>query len=87
MGSSITVSFSLAENVASPGDEEANPSLESINVGPEVDPEYAVWFQLTFWFVVVFASVVWVVCCWLWNMDPGRDGIIYRLSVGKPKSE
>eukprot|EP00108_Taenia_solium_P008558 TsM_000739000 transcript=TsM_000739000 gene=TsM_000739000 len=65
----------------------ANSSLESINVGPEVDPEYAAWFQLTFWFVVVFATVVWVVCCSLWNMDPGRDGIIYRLSVTKPKSE
>ncbi|VDN96427.1 unnamed protein product [Rodentolepis nana] len=61
--------------------------LKEINVGPEVDPEYAAWFNIVFWFVAMFALVIWAVAYAMWNMDPCRDGIIYRLSSSKPKME
>ncbi|KAM7542219.1 hypothetical protein Aperf_G00000019478 [Anoplocephala perfoliata] len=81
---SLTLISSNFDDVASIAEQ---ISLEDINVGPEVDPEYAAWFNIVFWFVVAFALVVWAVAYGMWNMDPCRDGIIYRMSVSKPKTE
>ncbi|VDD83477.1 unnamed protein product [Mesocestoides corti] len=61
--------------------------LAKLNLGPEVDPESAAMFNIIFWLSLVLILAVWAVSYGMWNMDPGRDGILYRMTPGRPKTE
>ncbi|VDK89696.1 unnamed protein product [Dibothriocephalus latus] len=58
-----------------------------LNLAPDVDPEYPVMFNIIFWLTVTLILSVWYVAHGIWNMDPGRDGILYRITPGRPKQD
>ncbi|XP_060626170.1 renin receptor [Anolis sagrei] len=45
--------------------------------------DYAVVFNIVFWFMIAMAIAVIVISYNLWNMDPGYDSIIYRMTNQK----
>lgn len=71
--------------------------LQDSTVAPSTDTEYIlasdyddnfpVIFNMWFWLMVILALTVYAVSVGMWNMDPGRDSIIYRLTQQKIKSE
>uniref|UniRef100_A0AAX7TFW6 Renin receptor n=1 Tax=Astatotilapia calliptera TaxID=8154 RepID=A0AAX7TFW6_ASTCA len=53
------------------------------NLAHKYDVEYAVVFNIVLWLMIVLALAVIVVAYNLWNMDPGYDSIIYRMTNQK----
>lgn len=58
-----------------------------LNLGSDYNDNFPVIFNIWFWLFVVLALTVYVVSIGMWNMDPGRDSIIYRLTQQKIKSD
>lgn len=44
---------------------------------------YAVIFNIVLWLMIILALAVIVISYNLWNMDPGYDSIIYRMTNQK----
>jgi len=44
---------------------------------------YSVIFNIILWMMIGLALAVIVICYNLWNMDPGYDSIIYRMTNQK----
>jgi len=59
----------------------------NLNLGSDYNDNFPVIFNIWFWLFVVLVLTVYVVSIGMWNMDPGRDSIIYRLTQQKIKSE
>ncbi len=57
------------------------------NLADPVDPNYPVIFNIILWMSILIAVSVLAVSCGLWNMDPGRDSIIYRMTSQRIKKE
>jgi len=57
------------------------------NLATEYDPEFPVIFNIWFWLLVILAIALYAIAIVMWNMDPGRDSIIYRLTEQKIKSD
>uniref|UniRef100_A0A8C1KX97 Renin receptor n=1 Tax=Cyprinus carpio TaxID=7962 RepID=A0A8C1KX97_CYPCA len=53
------------------------------NLAYKYDYDYAVVFNIVLWLMIVLALSVIVVSYNLWNMDPGYDSIIYRMTNQK----
>merc|ERR550534_59971 len=53
---------------------------EAENLASDYDDMFPVIFNMWFWLMVVLALTVYAVSVGMWNMDPGRDSIIYRLT-------
>ncbi|CAH8665055.1 unnamed protein product [Heterobilharzia americana] len=65
-----------------------DPSIvKQLNLAPDIREDYAELFQITLWTSIVLILVVWGVSWGIWNMDPGRDGIIYRGTLARPKQD
>lgn len=60
---------------------------EDLNLASAYDEMFPVIFNMWFWTLVLLALIVYAVSIAMWNMDPGRDSIIYRLTQQKIKSE
>lgn len=41
-------------------------------------------FNICLWTSVALVLTTYAICHSLWNMDPGRDSIIYRLTATRP---
>ncbi|VEL24096.1 unnamed protein product [Protopolystoma xenopodis] len=64
------------------------PEIASaLNLAPDYDPEYAALFNIILWLCVCLILALWAITWGIWNMDPGRDGIIYRISSARLKSD
>ena len=74
---------SLLEYVDNPEVSEA----DRLNLSSYYDDMFPVIFNMWFWLMVVLALTVYATSLAMWNMDPGRDSIIYRLTQQKIKSE
>lgn len=57
------------------------------NLAHNYDAMFPAIFNIWFWLLVVLAIATYAICVAMWNMDPGRDSIIYRLTQQKIKSE
>ncbi|KAK4474698.1 hypothetical protein MN116_001826 [Schistosoma mekongi] len=61
--------------------------IKRLNLAPEIREDYAELFQITLWTSIALILIVWGVSWGIWNMDPGRDGIIYRGTMTRPKQD
>ncbi|XP_047666923.1 renin receptor-like isoform X2 [Tachysurus fulvidraco] len=53
------------------------------NLAYKYNFEYAVVFNIVLWLMILLALTVIVIYYNLWNMDPGYDSIIYRMTNQK----
>ncbi|XP_060715793.1 renin receptor-like isoform X1 [Tachysurus vachellii] len=53
------------------------------NLAYKYNFEYAVVFNIVLWLMILLALAVIVISYNLWNMDPGYDSIIYRMTNQK----
>uniref|UniRef100_A0A8D0GMR7 Renin receptor n=1 Tax=Sphenodon punctatus TaxID=8508 RepID=A0A8D0GMR7_SPHPU len=61
---------------------QTNPG-SPFNLGYPYNFNYAVVFNIIFWIMIVLTIAVIVISYSLWNMDPGYDSIIYRMTNQK----
>jgi len=66
---------------------EADQGTSHLNLSSSYDDMFPVIFNIWFWLMVLLALTVYAVSVAMWNMDPGHDSIIYRLTQQKIKSE
>lgn len=55
----------------------------SANLAYKYNFNYAVIFNIVLWLMIALAIAVIVISYNLWNMDPGYDSIIYRMTNQK----
>ncbi|KAG9334418.1 hypothetical protein JZ751_007674 [Albula glossodonta] len=60
----------------------SNPSSQ-FNLAYKYNFEYAVIFNIVLWLMIALALAVIAIAYNLWNMDPGYDSIIYRMTNQK----
>lgn len=53
------------------------------NLAYKYNFEYAVIFNMVLWLMIALALAVIAIAYNLWNMDPGYDSIIYRMTNQK----
>ena len=57
------------------------------NRASQYDSMFPVIFNIWFWLLVVIFLATYAISVAMWNMDPGRDSIIYRLTEQKIKND
>lgn len=61
---------------------QSNPG-SPYNLAYKYNDEYAVVFNIVLWLMIALAIAVIAISYNLWNMDPGYDSIIYRMTNQK----
>lgn len=61
---------------------QSNPG-SPYNLAYKYNFDYAVIFNIVLWLMIVLALAVIAIAYNLWNMDPGYDSIIYRMTNQK----
>ncbi|KAH3797674.1 renin receptor-like [Dreissena polymorpha] len=59
----------------------------SMKVAPDYDENYPVIFNIVLWLMILMAIAVIAICYGIWNIDPGRDSIIYRMTTTRLKKD
>jgi len=62
-------------------------TVQPSNLASRYDSMFPVIFNIWFWLLVILALATYAISVAMWNMDPGRDSIIYRLTEQKIKSD
>ena len=57
------------------------------NLAAPVDPNYAVIVNIILWMSLLIVISVLAISIGIWNMDPGRDSIIYRMTSQRMKKD
>ena len=57
------------------------------NLAQPVDPNYAVIVNIILWMSLLIGVSVLAISIGIWNMDPGRDSIIYRMTSQRMKKD
>jgi renin receptor len=58
-----------------------------IKLTGDYDPEYEAMFNIILWTMIVLVLVILAIAVGIWNMDPGRDSIIYRMTTQRIKKD
>lgn len=66
---------------------EHKSSVNPLNLSKDYDEDYPSVFNIILWFMIIMAIVLFAVCYGMWNMDPGRDSIIYRMTTTRLKKD
>lgn len=66
---------------------EVTGDIPDMNLSKDYDEDYSSIFNIILWFMIVLAIVLFAVCYGMWNIDPGRDSIIYRMTTTRLKKE
>ncbi|XP_060082576.1 renin receptor-like [Ylistrum balloti] len=66
---------------------EVTGDIPDVNLSKDYDEDYSSVFNIILWFMIVMAIVLFAVCYGMWNMDPGRDSIIYRMTTTRLKKD
>ncbi|XP_021356107.1 renin receptor-like isoform X4 [Mizuhopecten yessoensis] len=66
---------------------EATGASSELNLSKDYDQDYPSVFNIILWFMIIMAIVLFAVCYGMWNMDPGRDSIIYRMTTTRLKKD
>ena len=61
---------------------QSNPG-SPYNLAYKYNFQYAVIFNIVLWLMIALALAVIAIAYNLWNMDPGYDSIIYRMTNQK----
>lgn len=59
----------------------------SLNLEWDYDQDYPAMFNIILWIMVAWIISVFVIAYGMWNMDPGRDSIIYRMTSQRLKKD
>jgi renin receptor len=62
-------------------------SVEGLNLAKNYDEDYPAVFNIILWFGVAFTFSLLAICISIATMDPGRDSIIYRMTLNRLKKE
>ncbi|TNN18632.1 Intersectin-1 [Schistosoma japonicum] len=84
---SITKQIELDQSIGMKVEFSDPEIIKRLNLAPEIREDYAELFQITLWTSIALILIVWGVSWGIWNMDPGRDGIIYRGTMTRPKQD
>lgn len=57
------------------------------NLNKEYTSDYPAIFNIILWLSIVLAITVLAISLSMWNMDPGRDSIIYRMTTMRMKKD
>lgn len=59
----------------------------NINLSKDYDENYPAIFNIILWLMIVMFVVLFGVSYGMWNIDPGRDSIIYRMTTTRLKKD
>jgi len=59
----------------------------SLNLAPAFTYMYAPIFNIILWTMIALALAVFAISWGMWNMDPGRDSLIYRMTSQRIKRD
>lgn len=59
----------------------------NINLSKDYDENYPAIFNIILWLMIVMFVVIFGVSYGMWNIDPGRDSIIYRMTTTRLKKD
>jgi len=65
----------------------APPAGSGRNLGPVYSRNYSAIFNIFLFTMLVFSLSVFGIALGIWNMDPGRDSVIYRISNQRMKRD
>ncbi|CDW51847.1 Renin r domain containing protein [Trichuris trichiura] len=51
------------------------------------DENYSVIFNICLWLVIAFACSLLYIGVGMWSMDPGRESIVYRMTMTRAKKD
>lgn len=68
-------------------DDTPTASKNPFNLAQDYGELYPVMFNIILWMMILFAIAFFAVCYGIWNMDPGRDSIIYRMTTTRLKKD
>ena len=77
----LDLAASRSRRAADPA-KDANPH----NIAPAYDWQYAAMFNMCIWTGVILVIVLYLIAYGMWNMDPGRDGYVYRMTMPKKRN-
>lgn len=63
-----------------------DPNL-NLNLAPRFDDMYPAIFNIVLWTMIGMALAVFAISWGIWNMDPGRDSLIYRMTTQRMKKD
>ncbi|XP_061189496.1 renin receptor-like [Saccostrea echinata] len=59
----------------------------NINLSKDYDENYPAIFNIILWMMIAMFVVIFAVSYGMWNIDPGRDSIIYRMTTTRLKKD
>lgn len=62
-------------------------SNKTLNLAPEFTDMYPVMFNIILWTMIAIALALFAISWGIWNMDPGRDSLIYRMTSQRKKND
>jgi len=62
-------------------------SNKTLNLAPEFTDMYPVIFNIILWTMIAMALAIFAISWGIWNMDPGRDSLIYRMTSQRKKND
>jgi len=69
---------------------EATPAPETpkgLNLAYDYHSDYPAMYNIVMWLSVVLIVAVFVIAYGMWNIDPGRDSVIYRMTTHRLKKD
>ncbi|KAL5005120.1 hypothetical protein ScPMuIL_018576 [Solemya velum] len=60
---------------------------KSLNLAPQYSEDFPVFFNIILWMVILIGITSFATSYAIWNMDPGRDSIIYRMTSQRLKKD
>lgn len=58
-----------------------------LNLAPMYDPEWHIPFGLIGFTTIILSITVFLVAVGMWNMNPGQDSIIYKMTSQRKKDQ
>jgi len=68
-------------------DAQTDLSNATLNLAPEFSDMYAAIFNIILWIMIGFALAIFGISWGIWNMDRGRDSLIYRMTSQRMKRD
>jgi len=69
------------------GDVETEIDPKRVNLAEFYSEDYPVIFNISLFIMVFMGIAVLAVSIWMWHMDPGKESIIYRMTMTRAKRD
>jgi len=84
--SSSSLASGAARNRVRRAADAASGAENPYNLAGKYDWNYAATFNMSIWTGVSLVIILYLVSFAMWNMDPGRDGYVYRMTMSKNRN-